>query len=265
MANHLTDSELLQYTDGELRASRAIEVKEHLRSCRQCRARHSELEQTIDAYVEHHQREWRDRIPPLDGPLALFRAQLALTATTQPARPWYQIGGTRSALALAGTLAAALVIAGYFVSFHSADYEPNSVYTPGATVPVTREALCSDSQRTNFRTIAASTAAEVFRSYGILHPKPRQYEVDYLIPPDLGGAEDTRNLWPQPYSSGVWNSRIKDALEDRLRTLVCSGEMELSEAQHEIARDWVGAYRKHFGTSEPLASHRAFSKDLPWE
>lgn len=76
------------------------------------------------------------------------------------------------------------------------------------------------------------------------------FEVDYLITPDLGGAESLRNLWPQPYSA-TWNARVKDRLEQRLHQLVCAGKMDLSTAQHDIATDWIGAYKKYVGDGDP--------------
>jgi hypothetical protein len=80
---------------------------------------------------------------------------------------------------------------------------------------------------------------------------PRAYEVDYLITPALGGDDDIRNLWPQPYVSTVWNARVKDALEDRLRDMVCRGQLDLAEAQRDISTDWIAAYKKYFQTNVP--------------
>jgi hypothetical protein len=95
----------------------------------------------------------------------------------------------------------------------------------------------------------------VFEEYGIAGADPRAYEVDYLITPALGGADDIHNLWPHSYSSTVWNAQVKDALEDRLREMVCEGSMDLAEAQREIAGNWIAAYKKYFHTDRPLAEH----------
>ena len=35
-------------------------------------------------------------------------------------------------------------------------------------------------------------------------------EIDYLIAPGLGGTEDIRNLWFEPYTSPTWNTHVKD-------------------------------------------------------
>ena len=82
-----------------------------------------------------------------------------------------------------------------------------------------------------------------------------QYELDYLITPQLGGAPDARNLWPQRYQARVWNAGVKDQLEDLLPRLVCEGRLDLRTAQRDIAADWVSAYRKYFrnGVAAPAA------------
>ena len=70
------------------------------------------------------------------------------------------------------------------------------------------------------------------------------YEYDHLVPLELGGADnDPRNLWPEPGAS----PNPKDALEDRLRSMVCDGELTLAAARKEIAADWVSAYRRLIG------------------
>jgi hypothetical protein len=78
------------------------------------------------------------------------------------------------------------------------------------------------------------------------------YELDYLITPELGGAPDARNLWPQRYTSGVWNAHVKDQLEDLLPGMVCDGKVPLQTAQHDIAVNWIAAYQRYFHTTVPL-------------
>ena len=92
----------------------------------------------------------------------------------------------------------------------------------------------------------------MFKEYGIAGMDPRAYEVDYLVTPALGGADDIHNLWPESYSATAWNSQVKDALEDRLRGMVCDGSLDLAEAQRDIASDWIAAYKKYFHTDRPL-------------
>ena len=128
---------------------------------------------------------------------------------------------------------------------------PNPVLTPGAAVFSSKGELCSESNVRN-KSVPQNVAKKVFEEYGIAHASPRAYEVDYLISPALGGADDIHNLWPQPYSNTVWNAKVKDSLEDHLRQMVCEGSLDLATAQKEIAGNWIEAYKKYFGTERPL-------------
>ena len=77
------------------------------------------------------------------------------------------------------------------------------------------------------------------------HP---QYEVDHLVPLCLGGADSDANLWPEPRRSieSIWNAERKDELEARMCSLVCSGQLDVVEAQRAIADDWTTAYGRFF-------------------
>ena len=89
---------------------------------------------------------------------------------------------------------------------------------------------------------------------GMEHVADEEYELDYLITPELGGSSDRRNLWPERYGSRVWNARVKDELERLLPQMVCEGRLDLATAQHDIASNWIAAYQKYFGTDRPLGS-----------
>ena len=76
---------------------------------------------------------------------------------------------------------------------------------------------------------------------------PAIYEEDHLIPLELGGApRSERNLWPEP-RRGQWGAAVKDRLENRLHVLVCSGKVDLATAQHDIATNWIAAYKQYVG------------------
>jgi len=84
---------------------------------------------------------------------------------------------------------------------------------------------------------------------------PQGCEIDHLISLELGGANTSDNLWPQPYD-GNWNAHDKDRLEARLHKLVCTDKtLTLKEAQQAIKADWVAAYKKYVGdrkTNKPV-------------
>jgi hypothetical protein len=162
-----------------------------------------------------------------------------------------------------------LVLFGFVLDFGvrqvQADAIPDARLTPGATRTGQRDEVCSAPRATGFYPIPATLAYRVFEKYNIRDPKPGSYEVDYLITPALGGADDIKNIWPQPYTAGKWNAHIKDALEDYLHKRVCSGDLDLAIAQRDIAMNWIVAYQKYFKTDRPLPAHEGFSIDAPWQ
>ncbi|MBI3654065.1 MAG: HNH endonuclease [Acidobacteria bacterium] len=123
---------------------------------------------------------------------------------------------------------------------------PNPKFTPGDTLPVTKDDICVSGYAGKVRNVPDSVKRKVYRLYDIASHAPGQYEVDHLVSLELGGSNEIKNLWPQSYA-GQWNAHNKDKLEDYLHAKVCDGTIDLQTAQHEIATDWVAAYRKYFG------------------
>lgn len=132
-----------------------------------------------------------------------------------------------------------------------ADALPVAALTPGATIDIGIGEVCAGSPERP-PDVEAAVRDAVLRSYGMEGVPPEEYELDYLITPQLGGTPDARNLWPQRYRERVWNAWVKDQLEDLLPRLVCEGRVDLRTAQRDIAVDWVAAYRKYFRTTSPL-------------
>src|SRR6202167_6732474 len=85
---HLSDQELLLAADGELAPRRAAQVRAHLAACWDCRARMAEIEGTIADFARAHRHDLDRQLPPMDGPRALLRAQVAELASQPPARSW---------------------------------------------------------------------------------------------------------------------------------------------------------------------------------
>jgi hypothetical protein len=266
--SHLSDRDLVLAIDGEISRERGLAVREHLALCPSCRERMSGIEGTIAGFAEAHRPALDSRVPPSAGPRALLKARLADAGTRSRftmAERWSgylgQYAPRRSTwLALAGILLLAFTIgirvAPDMLDLGSAPLEwtaaPSPRLTPGETIALTKEDICRADSPSRERVVPAALQREVFAEYGIANPSPGAYEVDYLITPELGGATSLRNLWPQPYYHTTWHARIKDQLEDRLHVMVCSGEIDLATAQHEIATNWIAAYKKYFHTQRPL-------------
>lgn len=222
---HLSDAELVLLLDTEPAADH------HVAGCPRCQER---LRQLRDALLSV-----RQAIRP---------------APPQPSRRWIWIAAAAAAVA--------------FVFWRPAPPAagplPDPRLTPGIVRTVSAVEVCALHPGDEGRQVTPARAERVFERYGIARRAPRQFEVDFLISPALGGADDERNQWPVPYASGVWTSRVKDALEDHLRREVCAGRLSLAAAQQELARDWIAAYRRHFRAQAPVEAHARFIKDSPW-
>ena len=268
--SHLSDQDLVLAADGELSSKRSAEIREHLAACWSCRARMSQLERAITDFVEAR-RGLDGELPPVAGPRALLRARLAeARAQETPGFAAVVFGLLRWPVTriLAAVAASLLLLAALGLAMRTswpglrlfsiggeAAAAPKARLTPGATVPLTREDVCNGNPSTQAQVLPASLERRVLEEYGVTTSRPDAYEIDYLITPELGGATNIRNLWPQPYNT-AWNARVKDQLEERLHTMVCNGEIDLATAQHEIAVDWIAAYKKYFHTNRPLVDKR---------
>lgn len=68
--------------------------------------------------------------------------------------------------------------------------------------------------------------------------------MDHLIPLELGGSNDIKNLWPQPDAPRPgWGE--KDELENELHGEVCDGKVPLADAQRCITSNWVQCWEIH--------------------
>lgn len=249
--------------DGELPAREAARVESHLATCWACRARKQELETAIAEFIRFQRSGFEDQIAPLDGPRTLLRAQLNQLTDTNSSRPTIvRFFGYRLGWA---ALLAALLLAGVTpLLWHAlarrteqpvAVTVPNPAFTPGATVLLSRPEVCREPSANN-KMVSVALRKRVFAEYGIAAAEPGAYELDYLITPALGGADDIHNLWPESNKAALWNAQVKDALEDRLRDMVCEGQLDLQTAQREIAGNWIEAYKKYFHTDRPLTTVR---------
>jgi hypothetical protein len=61
----------------------------------------------------------------------------------------------------------------------------------------------------------------------------------------------------------VWSAPVKDQLEDRLRRMVCRGDVALGTAQRDISTDWIAAYRKYFHADQPVSTDSPSASALP--
>jgi hypothetical protein len=270
-SSHLRDDQLLLYATEELPAeyeeTRPSELAAaHLQSCDQCKARLRQLHNGLNEFTEAHRAALDAALPSAAGPRALLKAQLAdLSARKNSRRPsWLApltFAGLRRGVVFASlVLVMMLLLTRVWHGRQTArnldvaplPVEPIAQFTPGAVVAITPDQVCSEAAEIS-TAVPAELKTRVLQLYGIANGQENAYEVDYLITPELGGATDIRNLWPQPYGHTVWNARVKDQLETRLQQLVCHGNLDLTTAQRDLSTDWIAAYRKYFHADMPVA------------
>jgi anti-sigma factor RsiW len=256
---HPTDEELLLAADEELTPQRRQAVRRHLLRCAACAQRAAAFDRVAAEVAD----ACRDALATPAGVQALSRAALRSKLETEAGqwtRSWSAavLPPQRWLLLAAGIVLAILwtrwpgeptpPIAGPAIVEKEA--LPVAALTPGATSPLTADALCAGTR--SVHPVTPAMRAQVLRDYDMVDVPADQYELDYLITPELGGATDARNLWPQRYGQRTWNARVKDQLEDLLPRMVCNGELALAAAQRDMARDWILAYKKYFRTAVPL-------------
>jgi len=260
--SHVSQEDLLLYADGELPRKAEENVREHLTSCWECRSRLHQLEQTISDFVRLHHEELDGRLPPAEGSRALLAARLSQLATSSSRPRWafplhhwltWEAIGYAAMVFLFAALGTAVLYRSLSSNPHQTITQgvPDRRLTPGAVRTISLNEVCSNNYSDDAQLLPASVQKKVLKEYGVESAQSRDYQLDYLITPQLGGTDDVRNLWPEPQFSTQWNVQAKDDLEARLHQLVCQGVIDLSTAQSALAGDWVSSYKRYFHTARP--------------
>lgn len=265
---HVPDATLLLYASEELPRAEGIEVGAHLGRCSKCSTRLEEINNGLAEFSQAYRQAIDSKLPPADASRSALASQLAkmrsqqrrsffagIGSTVAPSRGGYVLAGLVLILVFLGAVYRREIQSGSQQISASLELwtEPRANLTPGATLLVTKAQVCTASPEQSIRAVPISLQREVFAMYGVKKAAPEAYEVDYLITPELGGATDIRNLWPEPYYDTAWNAHVKDQLEERLHEMVCRGDVDLATAQQDISKDWIAAYRKYFHTDHPIA------------
>jgi hypothetical protein len=267
---HLSDDVLILSMEADLPPRRLVRARRHVTGCARCQARMDHLERTLAEAV---------RLTGSDTPVSgaapgdarvRLRSRMAehiASSEATPSRGMLPVLMRPPAwlTAFAGvTVAVCIVVAvpAFRDSAAAPGGDADGVFllpladlTPGATRPATVHDLCATERARTARPIPASVHRAVFASYGANIERAAEYELDHLITPELGGAPDARNLWPQPFARTVWNAYVKDELEELFHQLVCDDALDLATAQREIADDWIAAYKRYFRTETPLRDY----------
>ena len=121
---------------------------------------------------------------------------------------------------------------------------PDHACTPGAIFKgVTRSKICRYGYTRTVRFVTYSNKTRVYHEYGIYSHRRGQYEVDHLVPLEVGGSNSIANLWPELAEPSP-GFHEKDQVENYLHDQVCSGAISLRQAQQEIATNWLSIYKR---------------------
>jgi hypothetical protein len=264
---HPSDRDLILAMDDELPRPRQIRLRIHLAGCPTCQDRTRRLKESSARLV----RAYEDSFDLMDVPTVHARARLRarlfeISQECERSRP-LRFSRPSRGLSMWGLAAAAVVVgcvlvpvlqrAGRLSSDASTVLAtqlgplPDRSLTPGATRPVTLYEVCKGSSGPA-QVVPGPVRDEVLRDYRMKGLSGEYFELDYLITPELGGVASRENLWPEPYATAVWSAPVKDELEHLLPQLICQGRVDLATAQHDIATDWIAAYKKYFHTDRPL-------------
>jgi hypothetical protein len=77
---------------------------------------------------------------------------------------------------------------------------PDPTLTPGAVGTTDAADVCSHGT-SQLRHMTRERSDAIMAEYGLPDGRHPDYEIDHLIPLGIGGADDDRNLWPEPLAT----------------------------------------------------------------
>jgi xanthosine utilization system XapX-like protein len=171
--------------------------------------------------------------------VAVFAIVIVFALFSQPAPPKLSTSITAGLVPAGQVLGARTKSAGCTVQ----SARPDSACSPGAVAEsATKERICTPGYAKSARNVPSSEKQQVYAEYGIVRHQPGQYEIDHLVSLELGGSNDISNLWPEA-ANPTPGFHQKDAVEDYLHQQVCNGALSLTQAQSEIAGNWLAVYQ----------------------
>ena len=119
-------------------------------------------------------------------------------------------------------------------------YLPDPKCSPGDVLTTDTSIICVTGYTKTVRNVTEKKKNEVYAAYGVASRTTGEYEMDHIIPLELGGSNDVKNLYPEPAEPRP-GFHEKDKVENWLHDQVCEHGMNISRAQEMIARNWTEA------------------------
>lgn len=111
--------------------------------------------------------------------------------------------------------------------------------SPGLPTSDTQNEICMPGYATSHRDVSLTEKLFVYAEYGITkrgqYGKPGSYEIDHIVPLELGGSNSKFNLFPEPFPAYEW----KDRMENFMHRQVCYHGLSLHSAQLFFVREYV--------------------------
>ncbi|MDP2630508.1 MAG: HNH endonuclease [Candidatus Uhrbacteria bacterium] len=119
---------------------------------------------------------------------------------------------------------------------------PDPECTPGSIFEqATKEEICVSGYSRSVRDVSSGKKESIYAAYGITSRSPGQYKIDHLISLQLGGSNESANLFPKAAEPRP-GFHEKDEMENYLHAQMCEGNITLREAQILISRHWLEVY-----------------------
>jgi hypothetical protein len=126
----------------------------------------------------------------------------------------------------------------------SEDIVLNSFLTPGVVNHnITEKQLRIIGYTKTFQRVPQTRVDSVFSEYKITDRQ--NYKISWLIPIQLGGTGNIKNLYPHSLLEKTWTLAKKEQLDHLLHSMVITGKISLQQAQYEISNDWIKAYQNY--------------------
>jgi anti-sigma factor RsiW len=123
--SHPTEAELVLALDGELEASRLLEISSHVQSCDACRAQYQRFEWISNRIADYHRIQLQSQVRPEQ------RSRIARAAR----RGWHRPAVRRAVIAVSSTAAALACILWSFGNVHHSSAHPPAKPERAATLP----------------------------------------------------------------------------------------------------------------------------------
>lgn len=127
------------------------------------------------------------------------------------------------------------------VAFLSPLYTSAQALNPLVSQENIRITICKPGWSATIRPPISYTAMikrALMQASGIPWNRRVEYELDHIVPLELGGApRDIKNLTLQPWV-GPNGARAKDVVETKMHHLVCAGSTSLAYARDCMVSDW---------------------------